>query len=135
MVKKVVEKYNVCRPTKVKRVAYPSLLQPLPVHNGTWEVITMDFVEGLPSSKGKNVVMVVVDRFMKYGYFIVLTHHFTAQDIVQLFLNHFYKFHRLPAVIVTDRDKIFTSFFFFFEGIIQVGSLGVDKHNLSPIDR
>jgi hypothetical protein len=111
MVKKVVEKYNVCKQAKVKRVAYPSLLQPLPVPSGTWEVITMDFVEGLPSSERKNVAMVVVDRFTKYGYFIALTHHFTAQDIVQLFLNHFYKFHGLPAVIVTDRDKIFTNFF------------------------
>jgi hypothetical protein len=30
---------------------------------------------------------------------------------VQLFPDHFYKFHGLPVVIVIDRDRIFTSVF------------------------
>jgi len=95
----------------VERVAYPGLLQPLSVPGGTCEAITMDFIKGLPSSEGRNAILVVVDRFTKYGHFIALTHPFTAQDIAQVFLDHFYKFHGLPAVIVTDRDKIFTSVF------------------------
>jgi transposase InsO family protein len=71
----------------------------------------MDFIKGLPSLEGRNAITVVVDRFTKYEHFIALTHPFTAQDIAQLFLYHFYKFHGLPAVIVTDRDRIFTSVF------------------------
>jgi len=35
MVKKVVEECNVCKQAKVERVAYPGLLQPLPVPGGT----------------------------------------------------------------------------------------------------
>jgi len=95
----------------VERVAYPRLLQPLLVPSGMWEAITMDFIEGLPSLEGGNAIIVVVDRFTKYGNFNALTHPFIAQDITQLFLDHFYKFHGLPAVIVTDRDKIFTNVF------------------------
>jgi hypothetical protein len=71
----------------------------------------MDFIEGLPKLKGRNVIMVVINRFIKYGHFIALDHPFTAQDIMQLFLDHFYKFHGLPAAIVTDRDKVFTNKF------------------------
>ena len=78
MVKKVVEECNVCRQAKVERVAYPGLLQPLLVPGGTWEAVTMDFIEGLPSSEGRNAILVVVDRFTKYGHFIALTHPFTA---------------------------------------------------------
>ena len=111
MVKRTVEECDVCKQAKAKRIAYPGLLQPLLVPNGTWEAITMDFIEGLPGSEGKNAIMVVVDRFTKYGHFIALSHPYTAQDIAQLFLDHFYKFHGLPAVIITDRDKIFTSIF------------------------
>jgi hypothetical protein len=43
--------------------------------------------------------------------FITLKHPFTAQDVTQLFLDHFYKFHGLLTFIVIDRDKIFTSLF------------------------
>ncbi|XP_073268339.1 uncharacterized protein [Populus alba] len=61
MVKETVEECDVCRQAKVERVAYPGLLQPLPAPEGTWEAITMDFIEGLPSSKGRNAILVVVD--------------------------------------------------------------------------
>ena len=111
MVKQAVEECNVCRQANMERVAYLGLLQPLSVPGGTWEAITMDFIEGLPSSEARNAIMVVVDKFTKYGHFIALTHPFIAQDIAQLFLDHFYKFHGLPAVFVTDRDIIFTSVF------------------------
>lgn len=111
MVKKVVDKCNICRQAKVEKVIYPGLLQPLSVPSGTWKAITMDFIEGLPKLKGRNVIMVVINRFIKYGHFIALDHPFTAQDIMQLFLDHFYKFHGLPAAIVTDRDKVFTNKF------------------------
>lgn len=38
------------------------LLQPLPVPEQAWAHITMDFVEGLPKSEGKDAIMVIVDR-------------------------------------------------------------------------
>ena len=58
--------------------------------------------------------MVIVNKFMKYGHFITLSDPFSTKDIAQLFLDHFYKFHRMPIIIVTDKDKVFISFFFSF---------------------
>lgn len=51
----------------------------------------------------------VVDRFTKYAHFLTLSHSFTVQDVVTLFLENIFKLHGLPTVIVTDRDRIFTS--------------------------
>lgn len=71
----------------------------------------MDFIEGLPKSNGKEVIMVVVDRLTKYAHFIALNHHFTAQTVAEEFLNHVFKLHGLPSVIVNDKDAIFLSGF------------------------
>ncbi|XP_073109864.1 uncharacterized protein [Elaeis guineensis] len=43
---------------KFENVAYPGLLQPLPIPEGPWQEVSMDFIEGLPKSNGKEVVMV-----------------------------------------------------------------------------
>lgn len=67
----------------------------------------MDFIEVLPRSEGKDVILVVVDRFPKYNHFLALTHPFTDSQVAKLFLENVYKLHGLPETIVSDRDSIF----------------------------
>jgi len=92
-------------------VTYLGFLQPLLVPEGAWTNITMDFFEGLPTLKRKDIIMVTINKFTKFSYFMAITHPFTAQDITQVFLDQFYKLHGLPSTIVKDRDKVFTSLF------------------------
>jgi hypothetical protein len=69
----------------------------------------MDFVEGLPRSGHYNCILVVVDKFSKFSHFIPLRHPFTALSMAKAFLDNVYKLHRMPASIVSDRDRVFTS--------------------------
>jgi hypothetical protein len=104
-----VKNCAVCQKNKSENVPYPGLLQPLPLPDMAWSHVSMDFIEGLPKSQNKDVILVVVDRLSKYAHFLSLSHPYTASDIAQLFLDNIFKLHGLPKVILTDRDPIFTS--------------------------
>ena len=104
-----VQECTVCQQAKVEHVKTPGLLQPLPVPSAPWTVISLDFIEGLPMFNMKNVILVVVDKFTKYGHFIALAHPFTALQVAQAYMDQIYKLHSLPKSIISDRDKIFTS--------------------------
>ncbi|WVZ79457.1 hypothetical protein U9M48_027033 [Paspalum notatum var. saurae] len=108
-VKTYVSECAICQQAKSEHVKYPGLLQPLPVPSQAWTVVSMDFIEGLPSSNRFNAILVVVDKFIKYAHFIPLAHPFTALQVAQLYMQHVYKLHGLPQSIISDRDRIFTS--------------------------
>ncbi|KAL9422110.1 hypothetical protein AB3S75_034387 [Citrus x aurantiifolia] len=108
---KFVAECDTCQRNKAETMASPGLLQPLPIPELIWSDISMDFIEGLPKSHGKKVIMVVVDRLSKYAHFLALAHPYTAKDVAQVFLDNIYKLHGLPKTIISDRDRIFTSHF------------------------
>jgi hypothetical protein len=102
---------SICVQAKPDRARYPGLLSPLPVPNNSWEVISIDFIEGLPTSGHVNCIMVIVDKFSKFSHFIPLHHPFLAQKVTQVFLDNIFRLHGLPTHIISDRDPIFTSQF------------------------
>ncbi|XP_019240554.1 PREDICTED: uncharacterized protein LOC109220546 [Nicotiana attenuata] len=106
-----VRNCSACQRNKYDTSASAGLLQPLPLPIVPWTDINMDFIEGLPTSKGKSVIWVIVDRLTKYGHFIALAHPYTAQSLVPIFLDHIFKLHGFPATITSDRDPIFISSF------------------------
>lgn len=102
---------QVCQQAKPDRTRALGLLQPLAILTVAWNTISMYFIDGLPKSKRFDCILVIVDLFTKYAHFVPLTHPFTVVTIAQVFFQHIYKLHGLPAAIVSDRDKIFTSNF------------------------
>jgi hypothetical protein len=114
----LVQSCAICQKAKPNKSKYPGLLQPLPVPSAAWDMISMDFVEGLPNSGSVNVILVVIDKFTKYGHFLPLHHPFTTQTVAKLFMEQIYRLHGLPSVIISNRDKVFTGAF--VEGTVSV---------------
>jgi hypothetical protein len=99
---------SICQQAKPDRSKLPGLLQPLPVFDRAWNVISLGFIEGLLISGSFSCILVVVDTFSKYAHFLGLKHPFTAASVAKLFLSHVYKHHGMPQAIISDRDRIFT---------------------------
>jgi hypothetical protein len=76
-----------------------------------WEDLSIDFITGLPKSKGFEAVLVVVDRLSKYSHFVLLKHPYSAKSIAELFAREVVRLHGIPNSIVSDRDPLFVSHF------------------------
>ena len=62
----------------------------------------MDFIVDLPSSNGRTNLVVITDR-LKKGVILKVLQTITADNIARAFLQTFYRHHRLPSVIVSDK--------------------------------
>src|SRR5258705_11644185 len=71
----------------------------------------MDFIVGLPPSKGFDAIIVVIDKFTRYGIFIPKTSDYTALSSANLFVEWVVCRGWLPSKFITDRDAKFLSEF------------------------
>ncbi|KAJ7946901.1 Ty3/gypsy retrotransposon protein [Quillaja saponaria] len=110
-VRNFVRTCEVCQRFKTENVAYPGLLQPLPIPHRNWSSISLDFIDGLLRSGGKTTILVIMDRLNKFAHFLALQHPYTASVVAQAFMDNICKIHGMPDEIVSDRDTIFLSNF------------------------
>jgi hypothetical protein len=83
-----VQACDVCQRAKSEHIKLPGLLQPLEVPDHAWQVISMDFIEGLPLSDHCNVILVIVDKFSKFAHFLALRHPYTALSVSTFYGSH-----------------------------------------------
>jgi hypothetical protein len=70
-----------------------------------WQNILVDFVIGLPIYKGKNIIIVVVDIFIKERYFItcfIKEKGTSIEATTYIILEYIWKLYRLPNSIILD---------------------------------
>jgi len=130
-VQKVVSQCNLCIRSKATRHTLYGHLQSLKVPKRPWQSISLDFITDLPEleeplTKVKyNSILIIVDRLIKYAYFLPYWKTANTDDLVYTFLQVIVGNHGLLDEIVSDRDKLVTSKFWQFL-TQQLGS----KHKL-----
>jgi hypothetical protein len=112
-VKEFVDACLACRQSKAARHAPYGLLRPLPVPDGPWEDLTMDFITDLPPSRvGEDVfdsIMVIVDKLTKMAHYIPVTKKIGAKELALLFLREVVRLHGVPRSITSDRGPVLVS--------------------------
>jgi hypothetical protein len=101
-----------CHKVKAEHMHLEGLLQPLPIPEKKWEMITMDFITGLPKkNKQHDSIMVVVEKLTKVSHFMPMKTTHTTTNIAEIFMKEITRLHGIPSKIVSDRDTKFTSNF------------------------
>ncbi|SSD61661.1 related to Transposon Ty3-G Gag-Pol polyprotein [Saccharomycodes ludwigii] len=108
-VQKYVASCPNCQVFKFHRNRQYGLLKPLEVPEGRWTDISIDFVSGLPPTvSGKDMILVVVDRFSKRAHFVACNKELSQEYTINLLFQFVFCYHGFPKRIVSDRDVRFT---------------------------
>ncbi|GJV23275.1 putative reverse transcriptase domain-containing protein [Tanacetum coccineum] len=105
-----VSKCLTCARVKAEHQRPLGLLVQPTIPEWKWDNITMNFITKLPkSSHGFDTIWVIVDRLTKYAYFLPIRENDPLDKLARLYLNRIVARHGIPASIICDRDRRFTS--------------------------
>ena len=110
-VKKFVVSCDICQKAKPRKHAPVGMLQPLPIPEKPFEVVTMDFITELPKSNGFDAILVIVDKLTKYAIFIPTNSTVNEEGTAKLIFEHIISKYGIPRQFVSDRDPRWTSTF------------------------
>ncbi|MBW0551073.1 hypothetical protein O181_090788 [Austropuccinia psidii MF-1] len=75
------------------------LLKPLPIANGPWICLSMDFITQFPLPNSFDSILVIVERFSKMAVFIPNISSITSLDLAHLSIKYIFSKHGLPSSI------------------------------------
>ncbi|POM62321.1 Retroelement [Phytophthora palmivora] len=87
------------------------LLMPIPTPRECWEVVSMDFITGLPASQGYDAMFVIVNKLSKRPKYAPTYSTADAKDTANVFYDAVVRHHGLPKTIISERDSKFLSEF------------------------
>jgi hypothetical protein len=107
-VKAYIKGCATCQTTKI-RLPVKVPLKPNEIPEGLWEMITMDFITDLPTSKGYDSILIVVNRHSKAIILSPCNKTITAEQTSQLLVDNVWKCTGFLKAIISDRGPQFTA--------------------------
>jgi len=102
---------DLCLRTKIQRRLLTRELQPLPIPEERWDVISIDFILELPESGRYDSIMVAVDSIGKCSHFVEMVTTVTAAGAANIYLRNIWKLHGLLRKVVSNHRPQFVAAF------------------------
>ncbi|GJS51210.1 putative reverse transcriptase domain-containing protein [Tanacetum coccineum] len=107
-----VSKCLTCAKVKAEYQKPSGLLVQPEIPQWKGENITMDFVTKLPKiSIGQDMIWVIVDCLTKSAHFLPMKETDSMEKLTRQYLKEVVSRHEVPVLIISDRDRRFTSHF------------------------
>ena len=114
-VKSHVTRCPECQYNTVPRRRPYGQLSSLPVPEGPWQSVSLDFLTGVPpcgrQGNAYDAILVLVDRYTKAAKYIPTTKKLKADELADLFMQQVVYHVGAPRSLVSDHDLLFTSDF------------------------
>ena len=92
---------------KDRHFTVPIILHEVP--KGPWQLIGIDLIGPLPMSRGKDMILNIVDHYTKQIHLFSVTSQITADGVTSIYFNQVYPLHRIPQKIISDRGPQFAA--------------------------
>lgn len=124
-IKSFCKSCSVCQRNKTSTQAVQGLFSPLPIPEGRWTDVSMDFVTAVPKTiRDHDMILVIIDRFTKMAHFIATDKTLDAPRCAQLFLAECFKLHGIPHRLVSDKDiRFMNKFWYTFNSMVGTSLL------------
>lgn len=100
-----------CQSTKSICKKKFGLYGPLRIPNESWESVSMDFMTQLPKWNGMDIMLVVIDQFLKLAKMMLNKTTRTTFGMRICFLDMWVKHHEMPQFIINNYDAKFMTGF------------------------
>ena len=82
---------------------------PHEVQEGPWQLIGVDLIGPLPMSRGKDMILNIVDHYTKQIHLFPVTSPITVDGVASIYFNHVFPLHGIPQKIISDRGPQFAA--------------------------
>ena len=84
-------------------------IHPQEVPEGPWQLVDVDLIGPLPESKGKDMILNIVDHYTKQIHLFPVTSQITVDGVAGIYFNFVFPLHGIPCKIISDRGPQFAA--------------------------
>lgn len=99
---KYIDRCNKCNHVKSFPTAPVGKLMPNETPSEPWTDVVADLIVKLPLSQDYNLILVVIDRYLKMTYLIAYNKAISSLGLAKLYRDNIWKLHGLPNMIISD---------------------------------